>query len=132
MSNSLRPHGLYIYSPWNSPGQNTEVGILSLLQGIFPTQGSNPGLPRCRWIIYQLSHKGSQIFYVSSDNKCIKSRINMALYLAKDLEFIRGSGHGKGCNLKVILRYYQAGFLICSIRCREIWLINLLEISLSF
>ena len=42
-SDSLRPHGLY--SPWNSPGQNTGVGSFSLLQGIFPTQGSNPGLP---------------------------------------------------------------------------------------
>ena len=42
MSNSLRPHELY--SPWNSPGQNTGVGSLSLLQGIFLTQGSNPGL----------------------------------------------------------------------------------------
>ena len=41
-----------------SPGQNTGVGSLSLLQGIFPTQGSNPGLPHCRWIPYQLSHKG--------------------------------------------------------------------------
>ena len=41
-------------SPWNSPGQNTEVGSLSLLQGIFPTPGSNPGLPHCR-----LSHKGN-------------------------------------------------------------------------
>ena len=40
-----------------SPGQNTGVGSLSLLQGIFPTQGSNPGLPHCRWILYQLSHK---------------------------------------------------------------------------
>ena len=46
-------------SPWNSPGQNTGVGSLSLLQGIFPTQGSNAGLPHCRWILYQLSHKGS-------------------------------------------------------------------------
>ena len=45
------------YSPWNSPGQNTGVGSLSRLQGIFPTKGSNPGLPLCRWIIYQLSHK---------------------------------------------------------------------------
>ena len=35
------------------------VGSLSLLQGIFPTQGENPGLPHCRWILYQLSHKGS-------------------------------------------------------------------------
>ena len=46
-------------SPWNSPGQNTGVGSLSLLQGIFPTQGSNPGLPHCRQILYQLSCKGS-------------------------------------------------------------------------
>ena len=38
--------------------QNTGVGSLSLLQGIFPAQGSNPGLPHCRWILYQLSHKG--------------------------------------------------------------------------
>ena len=57
MSDSLQPHELY--SPWNSPGQNTGVGSLSLLQGIFPTQGSNPGLPYCRQILYQLSHKGS-------------------------------------------------------------------------
>ena len=57
MSDSLRSHGLY--SPWNSAGQNTGVGSLSLLQGIFPTQGLNPGLPHCGWILYQLSHKGS-------------------------------------------------------------------------
>ena len=57
VSNSLRPHGRY--SPWNSPGQNTGVGSLSLLQGIFPTQGLNPGLLHCRQILYQLSHKGS-------------------------------------------------------------------------
>ena len=46
-------------SPWNSLGQNTGVSSLSLLQGIFPTQGLNPGLPHCRRILYQLSHKGS-------------------------------------------------------------------------
>ena len=43
---------------WNSPGQNTGVGILSLLQGIFPTQWSNSVLLHCRQILYQLSHKG--------------------------------------------------------------------------
>ena len=57
VSSSLLSHGLY--SPWNSPGQNTGVGKLSLLQGIFPTQGSNPGLPHCRQILYQLSHQES-------------------------------------------------------------------------
>ena len=57
MSDSLWAHGLY--SPWNSPSQDTRVGSHSLLQGIFPTQGLNPGLPYCRLILYQLSHKGS-------------------------------------------------------------------------
>ena len=60
VSDSLRPHGLY--SPWNSPGQNTGVGSLSLLQGIFPTQGLNASLPHSRQILYQLSHKGSPIY----------------------------------------------------------------------
>ena len=49
MSDSLRPHGLY--GPWNSPGQNTEVDSLSLLRGIFPNQGLNPGLPHCGQIL---------------------------------------------------------------------------------
>ena len=56
MSDFVRPNGLY--SPWNSD-QDTGVGSHSLLQGIFPTQGLNPGLPHCRQILYQLSHKGS-------------------------------------------------------------------------
>ena len=57
MSDSLRPHGLY--SSWNSLGQNSVLGSLSLLQELFPTQRLNPGLPHCRQILYQLSHKGS-------------------------------------------------------------------------
>ena len=56
-SDSLRPHGLY--SPWNSLGQNIGVGRCSLLQGIFPTQGSNPGVLHCKQMLYQLSHQGS-------------------------------------------------------------------------
>ena len=57
MSDSLRSHGLH--SPLNSPGQNTAVASLSLLQGIVPTHRSNPGLPHCRRILYQRSHQGS-------------------------------------------------------------------------
>ena len=45
--------------PKNSPDQNTGEGSHSLLQGTFPVQGSNPGLPHFRWILYQLSHQGS-------------------------------------------------------------------------
>ena len=55
VSDSLQPNELY--SPWNSPGQNTGVGSHSLLQGIFPTQGSNPGLPQRGQILYQMSHR---------------------------------------------------------------------------
>ena len=57
VSNSLWPHGLY--SLWNSLGQNTGMGSLSLFQGIFPTHGSNPGLLHCKRILYQMSNKGS-------------------------------------------------------------------------
>ena len=48
-----QPHRLQptrLLCPWNSPGKNTGVGCHSLLQGIFPTQGSNPGLPHCRFL----------------------------------------------------------------------------------
>ena len=62
ISASLRPHGLY--SPWTSPGQNTGVGCCSFLQGIFPTQGSNPGLMHCRQILHQLSHQGGPYYKV--------------------------------------------------------------------
>ena len=70
-SYSLQPHGLY--SLWNSLGQNTGMGRLSLLQGIFPTKGSIPGLPHCRRILYQLSHKENPttdnlLFWLFSSN----------------------------------------------------------------
>ena len=66
MPDSLGPHGLY--NPWNSPGQNTGVGSLPLLQGIFSTQRLNPGLLHYRQILYQLSHKGSPMVVNVRDN----------------------------------------------------------------
>ena len=75
VSDSSRPHGLY--SPWNSPGQNTGAGSLSLLQGIFPTQGSNQGFPHCRWVLYQLSHKGSP------KNSVLNTKMNVIFPLLK-------------------------------------------------
>ena len=50
--------------PWDSPGKSTGVGCYFLLQGIFPTQESNPGLPHCRQILYQLSYEGSPLLYL--------------------------------------------------------------------
>ena len=73
MSDSLRPHGLY--SPWNSPGQNTGVGSRSHLQGIFPAQGSNPGLLHCRQILYQLSQQGSPLGSWSEVNLLSRVRL---------------------------------------------------------
>ena len=64
MSDSLWPHGLN--SPWNSSGQNTGVGSLSLLQWIFPTQELNQGLLHCRQILYQLSYQGSHHIYTAA------------------------------------------------------------------
>ena len=54
--------------PLNSPGKNTRVGCHALLQGIFPTQGLNPGLPHCRRILYHLSHQGSLAISKSPDS----------------------------------------------------------------
>ena len=56
VSNSVQPHRRPPTRPphlWDSPGKNTGVGSHSFLQGIFPTQGSNPGLPHCRQVLYQ-------------------------------------------------------------------------------
>ena len=64
MSNSLRPHGPWPtrpLCPWNSSGKNTGDGSYSLLQGIFLTQGSNPGPLHCRQILYHLSYQGSPV-----------------------------------------------------------------------
>ena len=49
--------------PWNSPGQNFGGGWHSLFQGIFPTQGLNPGLLHCRWVLHCLSHQGSPFYF---------------------------------------------------------------------
>ena len=85
---SVRPRGLY--SLWNSLGQNTGVGSLSLLQGIFPTQGSNPGLPQCRQILSQLSHKGSP-----QGALVVKSPLASAGE-AREVDLTPGSGRSSG------------------------------------
>ena len=63
VSDSLRPHGLYSLPGssvhGDSPGKNIGADCCALLQGIFPTQVSNPSLPHCGWILYHLSHEGS-------------------------------------------------------------------------
>ena len=68
MSDSLQPHGLQstrLLCPWDSPGKTPGVGCRALLQGIFLTQGLNPGLLYCRWILYHLSHRVLTFFHIS-------------------------------------------------------------------
>ena len=82
VSDSLRSHGRY--SPWNAPGQNTGLGSLSLLQGIFPTKGLNPGLLQC-WM-QELSHKRSPTDrYVGEyfSNIKISTRLRLLIVLFK-------------------------------------------------
>ena len=114
MSDSLQPHRLY--SPWNSPGQNTAVGSLSLLRGIFPTQGSNPGLPHYRQILYQLSHKGSPLAL----DKHIKLFTKWAHFLFPDKEsacnagdpgLIPASGRSPGEGIGYPLQYSWASLV---------------------
>ena len=71
----LQPAGLLC--PWNSPGKNTGVGCRALLQGIFSTQGSNPGLLHCRQILYRLSYEGQQCVHVA---KILPSQLLLCLY----------------------------------------------------
>ena len=62
VSNSLWPNGLWpttLLCPWDFPGKSTGVGCHFLLQRIFPTQGSNSGVPHCRQMLYHLNHQGS-------------------------------------------------------------------------
>ena len=105
VSNSLQPHGLY--SPWNFPGQNTGVNSLSLLQGIFPNQGSNPGLLHCRWILYQLSH----VNYTSKQNLNQQLNLSLATELAAAVGSALIPDHSYRCR-----RSYRAALAEPSLR----------------
>ena len=62
LSDSLWPHKLQstrLLCPWDSPGKNTRGVVMPSSRGIFPIQGSNPGLLHCRWVLYRLSHQGN-------------------------------------------------------------------------
>ena len=93
VSDSLWPHELY--SPWNSPSQNTGVGSLSLLQGIFPTQGSNPGLPHCRQILYHQKPERKWSHSVVSDSLWPHGLLPTRLLCPWDWP---GKNTGVGCN----------------------------------
>ena len=101
MPDSLRPHALWptrLLCPWDSPGKNTGVGCHFLLQGIFPTQGSNLGLPHCRQTLLVASIS-SHLIWCSHYNACMLSHVRLFIHVifqARILEcvaisFSRGS-----------------------------------------
>ena len=87
VSASLQPYGLY--SPWNSPGQNTGVGSLSLLQGLFPTQVSNPGIepryPSLQVGSLPSEPQGKPIYYITDGEQ---RDLRMSFYLFLPLGYI--------------------------------------------
>ena len=81
---TLQPHELQptkLLCPWSSLGKNTGLGCHSLLQGIFPAQGSNLGLLHCRRILYHLSHKGNLTSFIG---KISKEMIQMNLLIKQN------------------------------------------------
>ena len=131
--NTLRSHRLY--HPWNSPGQNSGVGSLSLLQGTFPTQGLNPGLPHCRLILIaavKLSHQGSSeppkvLNFTVCCEQCRWSKKKKVLNLILIMSLILRTSEGTRRNLRPNL------FLIYRLHCMKTSaLITEAPFSLSF
>ena len=106
ISNSLRPHGLSM----EFSGKNTGVGSNSLLQGIFPTQGSNPGLLHYRWILDHLRHQGSPL----DRNRKLSQRYGGFVLFLRDSQYHQENTFKEGQylterNLGVTLIYFMAG-----------------------
>ena len=102
VSDALRPYGLY--SPWNSPGQNTGVGSLSLLQRIFLTQESNWGLLHCRQILYQLSYQDK---VATELTECLTSELD-----APSLTYIQTQGFRFPQSLRSAALVFPQGSLL--------------------
>ena len=116
VSESLQHHGLY--NPWNSPGQNIGMGSYSLLQRIFPTQGSNPGLLNpgilhCSRILYLLSHQGTPrilecIAYPFSSGSFLTQESNQGLLPAERGIVVQSSGGGISFHKRSDLSHLQS------------------------
>ena len=102
-SDSLEPQRVYYSSPGSSvhgdsPGKNTGVGCHTLLQGIFPTQGLNPGLLYCRSLLYHLSHQGSLCIFHSEfyfSHPCMQLCVRIPVTASQPWLFLKSSGKFK-------------------------------------
>ena len=101
VSDSLWP--IRLLCPWNSPGKNTGVDCHFLLQGIFPTQGLNLGLPHCKETLYQLSHQGRPLITWEMEIKTGASQVAQVVKNTpaspgnlREVDSIPGSGRSPG------------------------------------
>ena len=131
MSDSLQPHGLYLarlLCPRNSPGKNTGVGCHSLFQGIFTTQGSNPGLLHCRQILYCLSHQGSprslpRALYVLETQETLEFQRNVCLCESGELRTLSPERQGQTTvgslvyELILLFQWHPGDRLMCTAYC---------------
>ena len=99
MSDSATPWTIAHQAPWDSPCKNIGVGYHSLLQGISPTQGLNPGLLHCRRILDRLSHQGSPLAGRSSKPKVLKmaSSFQVTQFMFQAVEVILAARHVSSC-----------------------------------
>ena len=115
VSDSLRSHGLYsarssVYG--DAPGYSTRVGCHALLQGIFPTQGSNPGVPHYRRIPYCLSHQGSpSLLYIVGSLSLLQGifpaqELNLGLLHCRQI-FYQLSYQGRPCKVFTTTLIFQ-------------------------
>ena len=106
----LQPNGLY--GPWNSPGKYTGVESRSLLQRIFPTQGSNPHLLHCRQMLSQLSHQGSPGMLLNI-LKCPGQSSTRKIILDNNVNSTKGSVVLLGA--KINAKFSKSGWCVCLI-----------------
>ena len=119
----LRPHRLQLarlLCSWNSPAKNTAVGSHFLLQGIFPTQGSNPGLLHCKQTLYRLSHRGSPLclFYIQN-RQCIYVNPNLPTLCAEVRQCVKILEKSLISSLKTLCFFVQAIFILKYVKLKQ-------------
>ena len=112
MSNSVGPHGLWLsrlLQPWNFPGKSTAVGCHFLLQGIFPTQRLNPGLPHCGQTLCHLSHQwfGQKSHFLTRGSLCLQTLSPPLGHITSHLEISTCACHPRTLSLPQLLGHSQ-------------------------